>query len=575
MIEKTATQRFCKTAVIVSMTALCTVSGGVMSPLAQAQSSPQEDEPPLVGKELEDKANELCEQYRQEGIKDDICNKIEENGIRFYDKFDKKIFGRGTIKGKNHYDIGPEKDNIYFKTDTYYCTLESEKEKNEPIEGNIVYFTENGDIKKSAPRDDGTTFSRCPIFNENVGSIDVQSVGDYSSQEGHLPDKNNVAHLQWDIHQYNGLHNVEYEPEAPYKQTQESVLSFRPKIVTNRAPGLVWVFVPEELSNISINEIGQDSKKKNIKVNEGMPDNYSYFFNGNEKTAWTIPVEKARQGILKDTGLTPEDDRYKVIAIPSLSEGDNTKSISLEGDMDTTGSSSDVYVPLRATHRLSTFSPGDGKMVVFSNTTLGTGGLPGFSVNDKAINDTLGKDYQDKSNSTAGLITNSDQCSPTVNIDSKDRLAKFEDIAPEKATKMYSENLEKIREETAKEFAQKYNKHDIFLYNEGEVNEDGCDQSAHRVLLQEKNTPPETPNTPRVTEGTQKETSQEKPGTSYASRKTPMIKQTKIPKTTLTSSSPTAPSAEPPHYSGDNAGPVVNTGGKNSLSFWQKIKQIF
>lgn len=219
---------------------------------------------------------------------------------------------------------------------------------------------------------------------------------------------------------------------------------------------------------------------------------------------------QARESILNEVGLSAESDEvYDAIAIASKSRVNIPQTARVTGTIDVTDANSDVYVPLRATNKISTFKRGENGHTVTALSDFkwsDMGNLPEFSISDKTVNQKNAILYRDSLNAVAGLV-GSPKCKPTMNVYDEsndandgsvnpwyiidDALAQYDDILIPESDR---DNFRKfINVETESELQS--GKDTVISTNV--IAEDACDQSAHRILVDEK---PEEEPTPSPSE---------------------------------------------------------------------------
>ena len=345
------------------------------------------------------------------------------------------------------------------------------------IEDRDYIQTYSGESYSSSEPDYSQVYSKEPseeeirdYLTDNIhfgpqGAVNVQSVGKYRTQEGDHPDKNGVAHLSWDVQWTSVLKNS----------------------VTGTS--ITWVFVPKDINNITIDYLPVDSDEAiplqlsdNIpKVDDDFGD-YDWGL-GLRQNILKFDASLADKEYLDMFGMTDrEAKKYQVIAIGDLATN-NVHTVRISGDLDVTGAKSDVYVPLRATNRLTYFNLwGDRDLEIVGLKDYpwsNMGSLPEFSIEDKEINARNAELYKKAENSIAGLA-GSEKCRTTVNTDSGDNnggakvgeilhdlLGSKDDvlIPPEDWIKLMNDSKT--------------------YYPNVWINgpEDACDQSAHRILV--------------------------------------------------------------------------------------------
>ena len=385
---------------------------------------------------------------------------------------------------------------------TVPAQLQFGSEANKEIEDNYGYnpFYSN---------DQGKRMGCINSLVERMGYIDIRSVGDYSSQEGSLPDKNGKAHLSWEVSERSLYSSSSHRTLPEYGGSPG-----RPSR-HHAADGITWVFVPKELENISIKKATDEDDKNTLKIKHGVPKTLDDFNDAtddadedNNPVAWMIGVEELREGLFSDIGLSQEDDNYQAIAIPNTVQGD----ILVSGDIDVSKADSDVYVPARATNRISVIMkdyakeyPWGSDIVTKDNykKVISTGkfnwatmeGLPQFSVTDSSINQKHAENYQHPHNQIAGLV-GSDKCKVTKTAENTWEVLRDVDnptrLVPDSEMEEFRDFAVPFVSEGLKTKGVHLHKNQSQYYHE-----DGCDQSAHRILVDSQ--PEEIPETSEPT----------------------------------------------------------------------------
>ena len=323
---------------------------------------------------------------------------------------------------------------------------------------------------------DGTTMATDSrqYITDSFGAINVQSVGKYRTQEGAKPNNDGIAELAWDI---------QWAPL--YQGFRES-----PENIT-------WIFVPNDLKNIKITAINDDLSNT-LDIVKKVPKTLKDFGNILEETsayssALEVDMKNVDKEVLEKVGIaSAAQSNYRAIAVVSNNYYGNVR---VSGEIDTQGANSDVYVPLRASNKLTSFKEENGEQKViglshFSWSDMGT--LPDFSISDESVNNHLGELYARAINQTAGL-DGSDKCVPTINSTNEDKddgssnfwMSDYKDVNVSNDYNIVPENeRESFRKflgvSTAESLIEK------FIVNTRISNEDGCDQSAHRILIDKK-----------------------------------------------------------------------------------------
>lgn len=416
------------------------------------------------------------------------------------------------------------------------------------IEDRDYIQTYSGENYSSSEPDYSQVYSREPseeeirdYLTDNIhfgpqGAVNVQSVGKYRTQEGDHPDENGVAHLSWD---------VQWSPVLRNRATYSSV---------------TWIFVPKELKNVTVEYRPIDSDETiPLQLSDNIPKVDDDFGDFN----WDLSL---RQNILRfDASLADKDyldmlqltendaQKYQVVAIAGLDYSlTDVHTVRVSGDLDVTDAKSDVYVPLRATNRLTNFSfqhnDDEYKISGLSEYSWSnTGSLPEFSVEDKEINARNAELYKKAENSIAGLA-GAEKCRTTVNTDSGDNNggAKVGEILYDL---LGSKDDVLIPPEDWIKLDNDYET----SYPNAWINgpEDACDQSAHRILatVEPQESPTPTPSedpTPSSSE-TPTPSTDPSPSESTESSPEPSTSEQPAPSSEVTSSEPPtpAPSEEP------------------------------
>ena len=311
------------------------------------------------------------------------------------------------------------------------------------------------------------------------GAVNVQSVGKYRTQEGDQPDDSGVARLSWDVQ---------------YAAVMSDLFN---------GTSLTWVFVPKDLKNITVEYRPIDSDETiPLQLSENIPKVDADFgeYNidiGIRENIFRFDAALADKEYLEMLQMTDDEaQNYQIIAIGELIWSQNSiHTVRISGDINVTGASSDVYVPLRATNRLATFSADDEHAIVgLSNYSWSdTGALPEFSIEDRDVNSRNAELYKKAENSIAGLA-GAEKCRTTLNTDSgkNDGGAKVGEIL---------HDLTGSKDDVlipAEDWMRLRKDHQI-VRSQVWINgpEDACDQSAHRILVDEK---PEEEPTPSPSE---------------------------------------------------------------------------
>ena len=328
-----------------------------------------------------------------------------------------------------------------------------------------------------------------PESTVNRGAVNVQSLGKYSTQEGSKPEKDGKAQLSWKV-QWSPLYSVEYNrtswvgADSPIPTKVESSLNE------------TWVMVPKDVSDIKISveaspaaiiKEGEEPKFHNLKrvsefssnltVKNGSMSDTNFGSDPIYKSSYKDGITKKEnpdssevfassiypEAIMVDTIYTDKEGRvygtnkgrendvsqsqYKLLRIKSKLPGVHT--VKIDGTIDTSNSSSDVYVPLRATTRghgvyddthkdydyQKHYGYNDGghskdygfsrekaqidnrvldRQSFLSRKGIISGPLPDFDIKDEKINEENAKIYAKEINQRAGFYS-TDHCSPTIN----------------------------------------------------------------------------------------------------------------------------------------------------------------
>ena len=334
---------------------------------------------------------------------------------------------------------------------------------------------------------------------EYFGAVNVQSVGKYRTQEGAQPEADGTANLSWDV-QWSPLYSI----QDSSKEEQEEIYD------------ITWIFVPKDISNLEITMFNYGDDQIPLSIEQKIPSSLDDFGELNEAIdvfthALRMSAGQARESILNEVGLSAESDEvYDAIAIASKSRVNIPQTARVTGTIDVTDANSDVYVSLRATNKISTFKRGENGHTVTALSDFkwsDMGSLPEFSISDKTVNQKNSILYRDSLNAVAGFV-GSPKCKPTMNVYDEfndvndgsvnpwhiiidDALAQDKDILIPESDR---DNFRKfINVETESELRSGKDT----VISADVIAEDSCDQSAHRILVDEK---PEEEPTPSPSE---------------------------------------------------------------------------
>ena len=242
---------------------------------------------------------------------------------------------------------------------------------------------------------------------EYFGAVNVQSVGKYRTQEGAQPEADGTANLSWDV-QWSPLYSI----QDSSKEEQEEIYD------------ITWIFVPKDISNLEITMFNYGDDQIPLSIEQKIPSSLDDFGELNEAIdvfthALRMSAGQARESILNEVGLSAESDEvYDAIAIASKSRVNIPQTARVTGTIDVTDANSDVYVPLRATNKISTFKRGENGHTVTALSDFKwseMGNLPEFSISDKTVNQKNSILYRDSLNAVAGFV-GSPKCKPTMNV---------------------------------------------------------------------------------------------------------------------------------------------------------------
>ena len=385
----------------------------------------------------------------------------------------------------------PVVEGAYNETEIGYC-----------LDGKWIWKTENLMDDRTYTEGDCRKLTTAPPSPKRVeeyfGAVNVQSVGKYRTQEGAQPEADGTANLSWDV-QWSPLYSI----QDSSKEEQEEIYD------------ITWIFVPKDISNLEITMFNYGDDQIPLSIEQKIPSSLDDFGELNEAIdvfthALRMSAGQARESILNEVGLSAESDEvYDAIAIASKSRVNIPQTARVTGTIDVTDANSDVYVPLRATNKISTFKRGENGHTVTALSDFKwseMGNLPEFSISDKTVNQKNAILYRDSLNAVAGLV-GSPKCKPTMNVYDEsndandgsvnpwyiidDALAQYDDILIPESDR---DNFRKfINVETESELQS--GKDTVISTNV--IAEDACDQSAHRILVDEK---PEEEPTPSPSE---------------------------------------------------------------------------